>query len=203
MIVFKIVLIGDGGVGKTAIRERYLGHGFETQYVMTIGADFSMKDEVIHGNPIRYQIWDLAGQERFDGVRDVYYKGAMGALLVYDVSRPESYYNCVKWIKELWANNGRGKVPVVVVANKIDLRQSCDDPITSEQGRLISKKLSNLTSSMGFACHYVETSAKTGAKVHDAYSLLGENIMDFAVKRENLRRKSKPSVIRKQLAELF
>lgn len=201
MIVFKIVLIGDGGVGKTAIRERYLGQGFESQYVLTIGADFSMKDDVINGNRVRYQIWDLAGQERFDGVRDVYYKGAMGALFIYDVSRPESYYNAAKWIKELWANNGRGKVPIVVVANKIDLRQSCEAPISSEQGRLISEKLTKLTSSQGFACHYIETSAKTGVKIHDAYSLLGENIMDFAGKRENLRQKSKPSVVRQQVAE--
>jgi small GTP-binding protein len=198
------VLIGDGGVGKTAIRQRYLGRGFESQYVLTIGADFSMKDELVNGTKVRYQIWDLAGQDRFDGVRDVYYKGALGALLIYDVSRPDSYYNAPKWIKELWVNNGRRKVPVVIVANKIDLRKSYDETISSEKGRTLSENLTKLTSREGFACHYIETSAKTGKKIDDAFSLLGENIMNFAETRGKIRQKqnrSKQPIVSQPVAE--
>ncbi|MFX0015957.1 MAG: Rab family GTPase [Promethearchaeota archaeon] len=187
MIVLKVVLIGDGGVGKTAIRERYLGKGFESQYVLTIGADFATRDDVVYGSRVRYQIWDLAGQERFDGVRGVYYRGALGALLVFDVTRPDSYFNVPKWVKELWSHNGRSKVPVVIVANKIDLRESEKETISSEQGRLFAEKLTKITSREGFACNYIETSAKTGAKISDAFSLLGENIMKYAEKRENIR----------------
>ena len=177
MIVLKVLLIGDGGVGKTAIRERYLGKGFDSQYVLTIGADFATRDDVAYDSPVRYQIWDLAGQERFEGVRGVYYRGALGALLVFDVTRPDSYFNIPKWVKELWANNGRGKVPIIIVANKIDMRESEEETISAEQGRLFSEKLTKMTSLEGFACHYIETSAKTGVKINDAFTLLGENIM--------------------------
>lgn len=200
MIVLKIVLIGDGGVGKTAIRERYLGKGFQSRYVLTIGADFATRDDIVHGTAVKYQIWDLAGQERFDGVREIYYKGALGALLVYDVTRPDSYYDAPKWINEFWTNNGWSRVPVVVVANKIDLRQACDETISSEQGRIFTEKLTKMTSREGFACHYIETSAKTGVNIPEAFSVLGENIMKFAENRKNIKQKtshSTQSLVRK------
>ena len=203
LIVLKIVLIGDGGVGKTAIREKYLGHGFKSQYVMTIGADFAMQDDIVNGRKLRYQIWDLAGQDRFDGVRNVYYRAARGALLVFDVTRPDSYFNIPKWVKEVWGYNGQGKIPIVLVANKIDLRESEQETISPDQGRMMAEKLTKLTSQEGFACHYIETSAKTGEKVQDAFSLLSENILNLAEKRGVLRlRKSQPkqSLERKPIA---
>lgn len=188
MTVLKIVLIGDGGVGKTAIRERYLGKGFKSQYLLTIGADFAMRDDMVNGSGIRYQIWDLAGQQRFDAVREVYYKGCVGALLVYDVTRPDSYFNTPKWINELWANNGRGRVPIVVVANKIDMRELSDDTVSPEQGRVFTNRLSKLTQAEGFECHYIETSAKTGINIQNAFGVLGTNVMRFV---ENQRKTSR------------
>ncbi|MFX0183783.1 MAG: Rab family GTPase [Candidatus Hodarchaeota archaeon] len=179
MTVYKIVLMGDGGVGKTAIRERYLGKGFNTQYILTVGADFAMYDDSINGTPIRYQIWDLAGQNRFDVVREVYYQGCIGALLVYDVTRPESFYNMPKWINELWTSNGRGRVPLVVVANKIDMRELIDTTISPHEGHTFTENLSNLTKPEGFSCHFIETSAKTGVNITRAFSLLGANVMRF------------------------
>jgi len=188
LTVLKIVLIGDGGVGKTAIRERYLGKGFKAQYLLTIGADFAMRDDQASGMPIRYQIWDLAGQQRFDAVREVYYKGCVGALLVYDVTRPDSYFNTPKWINELWTNNGRGRVPLVVVANKIDMRELSDDTVSEEQGRIFTDRLSKLTKPEGFICNYIETSAKTGVNIQKAFTLLGDNIMKFV---DNQRKTSR------------
>ena len=188
MTVLKIVLCGDGGVGKTAIRERYLGKGFKSQYLLTIGADFAMRDDKIGTTPIRYQIWDLAGQQRFDAVREVYYKGCVGALLVYDVTRPDSYFNTPKWINELWGNNGRGRVPIVVVANKIDMRELSDDTVSPEQGRVFTNRLTDLTKSEGFECSYIETSAKTGVNIQSAFALLGTNVMKFV---ENQRKTSR------------
>lgn len=188
MTVLKIVICGDGGVGKTAIRERYLGKGFKSQYLLTIGADFAMRDDKIGTTPIRYQIWDLAGQQRFDAVREVYYKGCVGALLVYDVTRPDSYFNTPKWINELWGHNGRGRVPIVVVANKIDMRELSDDTVSPEQGRVFTNRLTDLTKSEGFDCSYIETSAKTGVNIQSAFALLGTNVMKFV---ENQRKTSR------------
>jgi small GTP-binding protein len=179
MTVLKIALCGDGGVGKTAIRRRFLGEGFKTQYLLTIGADFAMRDDSIDGYPVRYQIWDLAGQERFDSVREVYYRGCIGGLLVYDITRHDSFFNTPKWINELWKNNGRGRIPIVVVANKIDLREVEDNTINREQGITFSNKLSSLTRPEGFECPYLETSAKTGENISEAFRLLGSNIVKF------------------------
>lgn len=179
MTVYKIALIGDGGVGKTAIRERYLGRGFNAQYLLTIGADFAMCDDNINGHPIRYQVWDLAGQKRFDFVREAYYKGCIGALLVYDITRPDSFYNMPKWINELWTWNGFGRVPIVVVANKIDLLKLEDNPVLVKHGWTFTHKLSNLTEPDGFKCHFIQTSAKTGENINQAFSLLGQNILLF------------------------
>jgi small GTP-binding protein len=190
LTVLKIVLIGDGGVGKTAIRERYLGKGFKAQYLLTIGADFAMRDDVIRGESIRYQIWDLAGQQRFDAVREVYYKGSVGALLVYDVTRPDSYFNTPKWINELWTNNGRGRLPIVVVANKVDMRELSDDTVSPEQGRIFTERLTKLTRPEGFDCYYIETSAKTGVNIQSAFTLLGENIMKFVSRQRKTSRKT-------------
>ena len=84
--VMKVVLCGDGAVGKTAIRQRYLGKGFQSTYLMTIGADFAVKEVNIKfketSYPIKFQIWDLAGQPRFEAVRGLYYAGCLGALMV-------------------------------------------------------------------------------------------------------------------------
>lgn len=179
MTVYKIALIGDGGVGKTAIRERYMGHGFTAKYMLTVGADFAMRDDSIKGFPVRYQIWDLAGQQRFDGVREAYYNGCIGALLVYDITRSESFYNTPKWLNELWTNNGRGRVPIVVVGNKIDLRGKVDNTISPHQGWSFTENLSDLTEPDGFSCHFIETSAMTGANIPQAFSLLGTNILRF------------------------
>jgi len=177
--VYKIALIGDGGVGKTAIRERFLGKEFNAEYLLTIGADFAMCDDNINGNPIRYQIWDLAGQKRFDGVREAYYRGCIGALLVYDITRPESFYNMPKWINELWTKNGKGRVPIIVVANKTDLHGLVDSTIPPQEGWNFAAQLSRLTEPEGFSCHFIQTSAKIGTNITNAFSLLGVNIAKF------------------------
>ncbi|MHA1115558.1 MAG: Rab family GTPase, partial [Candidatus Heimdallarchaeaceae archaeon] len=82
---FKIVLAGDGAVGKTSIRERYMGKGFTGDYLKTIGADFASKKVKVEDNDITFQIWDLAGQESYSAVRTTFYKGAIAAWLVFDI----------------------------------------------------------------------------------------------------------------------
>ena len=89
--IFKICLLGEGAVGKTALRQRYLGEGFKQSYAMTIGADFAVKRVTIDNQEFISQIWDLAGQVRFSSVREVYYRGAAGALAGAVAGAPPVY----------------------------------------------------------------------------------------------------------------
>ncbi|MCK5409392.1 MAG: GTP-binding protein, partial [Candidatus Heimdallarchaeota archaeon] len=87
---FKIILAGDGAVGKTSIRERYMGKGFQESYLKTIGADFATKKIEKNEEQITFQIWDLAGQESYQSVRKSFYKGAIAAIMVFDCQDPKS-----------------------------------------------------------------------------------------------------------------
>ncbi len=127
----KISLLGDGAVGKTSLRNRFMGRGFRTEHLMTIGADFAAHEFPVDGNKTTFQIWDLAGQDSFKTVRARFFNGSMGALMVFDVTRKDSFMNVTKWITELWNNSGRGVVPVILLGNKADLRSS--DSVAVEQ----------------------------------------------------------------------
>ncbi|MHA2496545.1 MAG: GTP-binding protein, partial [Candidatus Hodarchaeales archaeon] len=166
-----------GAVGKTALRDRFMGKQFKANYMATIGAGFATKTVEI-GNkkqPIKFQIWDLAGQPRFQVVREMYYRGAVGALIVFDITRKETFDHTVAWVDEIWSKCGQSKVPIVLLGNKIDLREAFPEGITPEDGQTLAGKLSN----GNFTVPYIETSAKTAENVHRAFTLLGENILDF------------------------
>ncbi len=174
----KVVLIGDGAVGKTAIRERYLGHGYSGQYLGTIGADFAAKEEKIGAKKVKFQIWDLAGQPRFSVVRTLYYSGAKAAFVVCDVSNQESVINLNEWINELWRNNGRGPIPFVILGNKIDLRAERGDCITDQELETIAERLTTLTwQDFRFSVPYFPTSAKTGENITEAFKQLAIQIL--------------------------
>jgi len=179
MMIIKICLLGDGAVGKTALRERYLGKQFTSNYIMTIGADFAVKALTINERPAKFQIWDLAGQPRFSSVRELYYRGSMGALLIFDVTRPDSFINQRNWIDELWKSNGKGPVPLVILGNKSDLRGESPDEISNEQAIKYSQDLSKETLPSGFKTPYYETSAKSGQNVDEAFQVLGKSILSF------------------------
>jgi small GTP-binding protein len=176
--LYKITLLGDGAVGKTALRDRFMGKSFTADYMMTIGADFATKQVELgpqYGN-IKYQIWDLAGQPRFEAVRGLYYRGSLGGLLVFDVTRPPSFENTPSWVKELWKNNGKGRVPIVILGNKIDLRGAVPENLEPGHGQALARHLSEIA---GFQIPYLETSAKTGQNVIEAFINLGESILNY------------------------
>ena len=178
--LFKIALLGDGGVGKTALKERFLGKGFESSYMMTIGADFATYSTQIgpEGNKeaVKLQIWDLAGQMRFKEVRSGFYQGTLGALLVYDVTRKESAENLMNWIEEAKKNSGNENMSFILIANKVDLRKQEPGSLTKRQGTLMAKKIAKKTDTK--VVPYVETSAKDNLNVPQAFLELAEVILD-------------------------
>ncbi|MFX0063057.1 MAG: Rab family GTPase [Candidatus Hermodarchaeota archaeon] len=183
----KIVLCGDGAVGKTALRERFLGKGFSASYLQTIGADFATTDKqlniIVDGQAqvktARFQIWDLAGQDSFDVVRKTYYEGCLGALMVFDITRRASFENIPNWIDELWKYSKRGKPPIVLLGNKADLKAQVPNSVTDEEIRAFLDKI-NATPEFvakNIKIPYFETSALTGLNVEHAFISIGDVIM--------------------------
>ncbi|CAH8597560.1 unnamed protein product [Heterobilharzia americana] len=120
-LLFKIVLIGDSGVGKTNLRSRFTNDQFNLDSKSTIGVDFATKNVTIDGKVVKAQIWDTAGQERYRAITSAYYRGAVGALLVYDISKRNTFTNLNRWLNELkeYASND---VVIMLVGNKCDLK---------------------------------------------------------------------------------
>ncbi|MHA1976298.1 MAG: Rab family GTPase [Candidatus Hodarchaeales archaeon] len=181
----KICLLGDGAVGKTALRERYLGKQFSSGYVMTIGADFAVKKTHINTEEgkksVKFQIWDLAGQPRFNSVRELYYKGSHGGLLVFDITRRDSFTNLTSWIEELYRNSGRGIMPITLLGNKVDLRNEVEDPVTPEEAQAYIEEIKG-EYEIKFDVPYLETSAKTGENVDESFNALAHTIRNYLKK---------------------
>lgn len=168
-LLFKVLVIGDLGVGKTSIIKRYVHHIFSQHYRATIGVDFALK--VIqwdHNTVIRLQLWDIAGQERYGNMTRVYYREAVGALVVFDVTRASTFEAVLKWKDDLdtkvTLNHGR-PVPTVLLANK-------SDQLSSQ-----SPKLDSFCRENGFAAWF-ETSAKENTNIEDAAHCLVEHILN-------------------------
>jgi len=181
----KIVLLGEGSVGKTSLRRTYLGEGFRESYSMTIGADFAARRLKIDGWNITTNIWDLAGQHRFKKLRETYYRGVSGALLVYDIARPETLSALPLWIDELLKNNNGKLVPMTVIGNKADLREEVENTLTEDQGRQYAKDLQE-TYNESFS--FVESSAKTGENVTRAFEGLIRVIFDRFIETSGFQR---------------
>ena len=175
----KIVLLGDGGVGKTAIRRRFMGQGFKSTYMETVGSDFSAKSITFEHNlktvAVNFQIWDLAGQPKFQGIRQMYYTGSQGLIFVFDLTRLDSLDNIKLWVEEV-QKNGLKNLPVLLIGNKVDLReegmQICDPENDLQLAEYIYTKLNHST----IQVNNIRTSAKTGFNIEQAFDILGKEI---------------------------
>ncbi len=178
----KIVLIGDGGVGKTSIAHRYLRKGFNYEYKQTIGVDVYSKRSIINIKNykinISWVIWDLAGQPKFREVRKEFYRGAKGAILVFDISRRETFDNILHWANEFLHNSGR--YPVVLVGNKVDLRDKVSDPVSPEEGEKLARTLSKIFS---IKVPYIESSALLRINIDTIFDEIGMLILRKAFER--------------------
>jgi len=162
--LFKSIVVGDGGVGKTALTLRFSKGFFTEDYKMTIGVDFHVKTISIDTfeGPIKckLQLWDTGGQERFSSIRPMYYRGSLGTILVFDLTNSASFEHLPQWIEEVRANI-KADIPVLLVGNKSDLTDI----------RAVSvEEINNFT--RDFNLYYMETSAKTGDGVGDCFQIL-------------------------------
>ncbi len=167
---FKVCLIGDGYVGKTSIRRKYLREGFKRSYIPTLGVDFAQKSLIYKGSPTNLVIWDIAGQVAFQNLRRRYYEGSSGIILIYSVDDRSSFDSALKWIVEA---HGFVKElpPLIIVANKTDLRNSLgqEDIVTTEEGEAFAESVSE---KLNVQSVFIETSAKTGKNIDETFETL-------------------------------
>jgi len=125
--LFKVVLIGDSGVGKSNLLSRFTRNEFNLETKSTIGVEFATRSIQSDGKTIKAQIWDTAGQERYRAITSAYYRGAVGALLVYDIAKNVSFKNVERWLTEL-RENAAANIVIMMVGNKSDLRHLREVP---------------------------------------------------------------------------
>ena len=155
--IFKVVLIGDSGVGKSNLLSRFTRNEFNLESKSTIGVEFATRSVQVDGKSIKAQIWDTAGQERYRAITTAYYRGAVGALVVYDVAKHLTFENVERWLRELKDHTDQ-KVVTMLVGNKSDLRHL--RAVTTEEAKALAEK---------FDLSFIETSALDSTNVETAF----------------------------------
>ncbi len=161
---FKISVIGDGQVGKTSLIKKFTQGSFETDYVKTIGAQFSKYEKEIDGDEIRLIFWDIAGQDDFLFLRPSFYKESGGAIIVFSLEANDLGQRSFDHVNNWYENIIKfcGEIPIILFANKVDL---------VEENKLDDSEIKKKVEELGFLGYYL-TSAKTGHGVHDAFNTL-------------------------------
>ena len=162
---FKILTIGESGVGKTCILRRFVENKFLKTHLATIGIDFRTKVIHVCGKDIKLKIWDTAGQERYHNITTQIFKGSDGIILVYDVNEEITFSKIRDWIEQIKSNICENEITLVLVGNKCDIEQRV---ISKEQGQEMADSLK---------INYFETSALNGTGINEAFEGLTKEIM--------------------------
>ncbi|CAA0811911.1 Ras-related protein RABE1c [Striga hermonthica] len=163
--LIKLLLIGDSGVGKSCLLLRFSDGSFTTSFITTIGIDFKIRTVKLDGKQIKLQIWDTAGQERFRTITTAFYRGAMGILLVYDVTDESSFNNIRNWIMNI-IQHASDNVNKILVGNKADMDESKRAVPTSHGQELADE----------YGIKFFETSAKTNLNVEEVFFSIARDI---------------------------
>lgn len=175
--LYKIVLIGDSGVGKSNLLSRFSRDEFEIDTKSTIGVEFSARTIEVDNKIIKAQIWDTAGQERYRAITAAYYRGAHGAIIVYDITRKETWEHIDKWYNELITHAG-DKIKIMLIGNKIDLNNL--RKVSTVEGKFYAEK---------YKISFIETSALNSHNVNDSFNNLFKDIYRSNFENQKLQQK--------------
>jgi len=181
--LFKLVLIGDSGVGKSCLLLRFADDSFTDSYISTIGVDFRFRTVNIEQKTVKLQIWDTAGQERFRTITSAYYRGAHGIIMVYDVTNYESFEHVEEWLNEVNRHASESTLKLLV-GNKADLAD--DKKVETEEAETFAKNL-NIS--------FLETSAKNATNVEAAFLTMAKQLIQAKELIGNTNKSQQGSVI--------
>jgi len=168
--LFKYIIIGDTGSGKSCLLLQFTDKRFQPVHDLTIGVEFGARLVTIDKRQMKLQIWDTAGQESFRSITRSYYRGAAGALLVYDITRRDTFRHIGKWLEEA-RQNGNQNMTIVLIGNKCDLEHRRQVP--AEEGAKFAQENGLL---------FIETSAKTAFNVEEAFVKPAQHIYEMIQK---------------------
>ena len=172
-LLFKLLLIGDSGVGKTCILFRFSDDAFNTTFISTIGIDFKLKTIELNGKIIKLQIWDTAGQERFHTITTAYYRGALGVMMVYDITDKKSFDDITNWLRAI-QEHAKPNVEKMIIGNKCDMEEQRMVP--KESGEAVADANGTL---------FLETSAKSNINIDEAFEQLAGRILQRVILEED------------------
>jgi small GTP-binding protein len=177
--LFKYIIIGDSGVGKSCLLLQFTDHRFVAEHHLTIGVEFGAKITTLNETRVKLQSWDTAGQESFRSITRSYYRGAACALLVYDVTHRDSFKHLTCWLEDA-RKHGSDNMSIILVGNKSDMKKnrskdldngidaSSSSEVTTEEGEAFAKE---------HDLFFIETSAKTGNNVEDAFLIPARDVL--------------------------
>ena len=172
--LYKIIIIGDSGVGKSNILGRYLHNEFKHDTKSTVGVEFGSKQLKVSGINIKLQIWDTAGEERYRAITSAYYKGSKGCFIVYDITSEISFENVEKWYEEI-RKSAEKEISIILIGNKCDLEN--ERKVSIEMGQNKAKNLN---------CPFFETSALNNTNIMTAFQNISEDIYNRCKNDKNL-----------------
>ncbi|KAL9648777.1 hypothetical protein ABK040_003711 [Willaertia magna] len=184
---FKLIIIGDSGTGKSCILRRYLESQYYEDQTHTIGVEFGAKILFLNGKNIKLQIWDTAGQERYRSVVKSYYRDAIGAIVVYDITNEQSFLNTKRWIEEAKSLSS-DQMTCILVGNKkdkIEHQQEQERKVSFLQGSQLAHSLNSM---------FFETSAVSGENIDEIFTKLTKSIL-LKLESDELNLSTKQSII--------